>query len=385
MTTLISFLGKGKDSRGYQTANYQFDDGSHYENQTYIGLTLTHKTKPSRLILLGTAGSMWDVFLENTTGLDEEWLTLAESVQNQSVTNELLTPFSRFLSEKLEISVHCELIPYGKTHKEQMAILSRLAELLSPQESIDIDVTHGFRHLPMLSLVAARFLQKTQSINVQKIYYGAFEMREKNYTPILDLSGLLELLTWVDALSCFDKDGDFGVFASLLEKQGLSLDNVDLLKKAAFYERTTNSTKSKETLSTVFSHIESLDSPLFNLFKNQLISRISWFKKTNRGEREMVLADSYLNRGDYIRAIIYGFEGLISSHIYKIKNNENDFSVRDQAKETLKNNNSFKRLNRLRNAVAHGVKADDTEVLKILKDEKTLKQSLTERFKHLFD
>ena len=39
MTTLISFLGKGQDGRGYRPANYRFEDG-----------------------MLGTRGSMWDVF-----------------------------------------------------------------------------------------------------------------------------------------------------------------------------------------------------------------------------------------------------------------------------------------------------------------------------------
>ena len=99
----------------------------------------------------------------------------------------------------------------------------------------------------------------------------------------------------------------------------------------------------------------------------------------------MSLARNYLQRKDYIRAIIYGFEGLISVHLTKKSQDENDFTLRDKAKDELRDTNSFKRLNRLRNAIAHGVKASDQDVLRVVRDEKVLKQSLEERFKHLLD
>lgn len=386
MTTLISFLGKGQDGRGYRPANYRFEDSMLAEGQKYLGLTIAQKVQPSRVILLGTSGSMWDVFLESEADhLTTEWLELADCVKQQTVNSLQLRPFESYLQHKMNAEVHCELIPYARDTTEQFEILSRLAELLYDGEEVILDVTHGFRHLPMLALVAARFLKKTKNIKINQIYYGAFDMSQDNITPVLDLSGLLELLDWVDALSCFDKDGDFGIFTELLEKQGLATSHVELLNKASFFERTTNSSQAKETLSGVFKHIEQLNTPLFNLFKAQLIQRISWFKENSRGKREMSLARNYLQRKDYIRAIIYGFEGLISVHLNKKLQDENDFSLRDKAKDELRDNKSFNRLNRLRNAIAHGVKASDQDVLKVVRDEKTLKQSLEERFKHLLD
>ena len=64
MTTLISFLGKGQNGLGYRDTNYHFFDEDLYENQKYIGIALADKINPSKIILLGTSGSMWDVFLE---------------------------------------------------------------------------------------------------------------------------------------------------------------------------------------------------------------------------------------------------------------------------------------------------------------------------------
>ena len=173
MTTLISFLGK--QNKGYNTASYQFSDGEIMSNQKYMGLTLYEKLKPSRMILLGTAGSMWDIFLEdNSLGLDDEWLQLAEAASNDSVTEKMLEPFSVYLTKKLNIPVECLLISTARTDKQQVSILSKLANVLSDREQVILDITHSFRHLPLIALVAARFLKVTKQVDVKQIFYGNF-------------------------------------------------------------------------------------------------------------------------------------------------------------------------------------------------------------------
>jgi CRISPR-associated Csx2 family protein len=65
MSTLISFLGKGRADlkTGYRIASYRFDAGF-ARSVPFFGLALTDYLKPDRLVLVGTAGSMWDVFFE---------------------------------------------------------------------------------------------------------------------------------------------------------------------------------------------------------------------------------------------------------------------------------------------------------------------------------
>lgn len=186
MTTLISFLGVGDKTRGYRSANYQFGDGETFNDTKYIGLTLLKKINPTKTIFLGTSGSMWDVFLENA-GENEtmlaQWFELSEAVKNHQVNQEQLDPFSNYLSQKLGTSVHCILIPFAKNEQEQIEILSVLSYHLDDNEKVILDVTHGFRHLPMLSLVAARFLKKIKNIDVEQVYYGAFEMTNDKKPP----------------------------------------------------------------------------------------------------------------------------------------------------------------------------------------------------------
>ncbi len=118
--------------------------------------------------------------------MTDEWLGLSEAVSSNQVTQEQLEPFSHYLSEKLNTQVHCILIPFAKNEQEQIEILSVLSDHLSDNEQVVLDVTHGFRHLPMLSLVAARFLKKIKQVDVSQVYYGAFDMAAKKDTETDD-------------------------------------------------------------------------------------------------------------------------------------------------------------------------------------------------------
>ena len=80
MTTLISFLGKGINGGGYKHACYQFADG-HTDRQPFFGLALAKHLGVERLLLVGTAGSCWDVFFgREESQNDNALLALIEAV-----------------------------------------------------------------------------------------------------------------------------------------------------------------------------------------------------------------------------------------------------------------------------------------------------------------
>lgn len=383
MTTLISFLGTGQQGKGYETTNYVLN-GQEYPEK-YISISLTKAIKPKKLILLGTAGSVWDVFFEKEADdLENEWLSLSEKVADQLVSQDDLKPFENYLSQKLNTQVYCVLTSFARDTQEQADILLKLEQYLDKDEKAILDVTHGFRHLPMLALVAARFLKRVKNIDVEHIYYGAFDMKKDGKCPVLDLDGMLTMLDWVDALTTFDKDGDYGQFADLLVQENFDKNKADLLKQAAFFERTTNSSKASEKLNTIFKDLESFGSPIFDLFKPQLIKRLTWFKQNNRGLKEQQLANEYLVRKDYVRSVIYAMEGIISNAIYQDKGDVNSHDARkNKSDELAENNQSFKDLRPLRNTLAHGNR-NHSKVSELTGDEKKLSQSLKDRFKNLF-
>jgi len=386
MTTLISFLGKGQADKktGYRTARYQFDDT--VREVPYFGLALAEHIQPERLILIGTAGSMWDVFFEQQGAPDEQILDLIDAVNEQRVDEALLEQHEKRLTEKLGRPVKCLLIPYARDEGEQVAVLGQLAGSVEQNEHIVLDVTHAFRHLPMLALVAARYLAHVSGVSIKGIYYGALEMTPPDgATPVLRLDGMLRLLDWVEALATYDKDGDYGVFASLLTDDGLPRDKAEQLRSASFFERSSNPVKAREAIGGVFPGIEAHQGALAALFMDSLKKRIAWFRGASRHEWELALADAYLARRDYVRTAIFLYEAFVTRAACLQELDHNDYPQREEAWKAAKQDNKpARKLEYLRNALTHGIKPGDDEVARWIQDEDTLKNRLKEFRSTLF-
>lgn len=385
MTTLISFLGKGDPQKGYRTANYRFD-ADFARCVTFFGLALTEYLKPDRLILVGTASSMWEIFFDREGVDGEAMLPLIDAVAAGKVDETLLDLPRRQLEKQLGISVDCLLIPYARTTDEQAEILRRLADALKPGERLWLDVTHGFRHLPMLALVAARYLARVVRVEIEEIYYGALEMTPpEGETPVLRLSGLLAMLDWVDALATYDKDGDYGVFAPLLVGDGMHQGRADRLALGAYFERTGNLVRAQKELSSVFPSVEAHQGALGGLFGETLKQRISWFRGPMRDSWELSLADAYLDRRDYLRAATFMYEAFGTRAVNDQSGNPSDFSQRKEAYQAAERGKPKARdLEYLRNALAHGVRSTDAEVEKTLEKENDLRAELKSLRKKLF-
>lgn len=380
MTTLISFLGKGRyEKGGYRTANYRF--GPDFSREVpFFGMALAEYLKPQRLILVGTSGSMWDVFFERESGQhDESLLELIDAVETDAVTGNLLADHATRLSKRLGYPVTCLLIDYARDEAGQAALLGNLANVLNDGEHVTIDVTHSFRHLPMLALVAARFLARVKKVDVDEIYYGAYDMKDESSgdVPVIRLKGMLRMLDWVDALSSYDKDGDYGVFASLLTEDGMVPDKAGKLRTAAFRERVNHIKGARQELTVSLNAISEHDGPLGGLFKGELERRIAWARRPERSQQELALAASYLERRDYLRTAIFLLEGLVTQEVFRRKGNDGDYTERNEARKALADGNrSFKTLDLLRNSLAHGSRSDNREVAALLTNEKSLQETL---------
>lgn len=386
MTTLISFLGKGRDNTqtGYRTATYRFDANFVY-TVPFFGIALTKYIKPDRLILIGTAASMWDVFFEHQAGVNDQLLALTDAVASNKVSEDMLKDFATGVSRQLGVDVQCVLIPFARNDHEQIGILQRLAGCVHRNEKVAIDITHGFRHQPMLALVAARYLARIANVTVEEIFYGALEMSMNGEAPVLKLSGMLQMLDWVDALATYDKDGDYGAFASLLIHDGMDKSRADLLGRAAFFERTNNPVKAREALSSVAPDIDAHPGAYAALFKDELQRRIGWAKKGMRHDWELALGSNYLDRHDYLRAAVFMQEAFVTRTIYLDRGDPNDFGVRKDTVDACRDKNKdFKALVYLRNALAHGVKPQNEAIAKLLQDEISLRDEILRLRKTLF-
>ncbi len=387
-TTLISFLGKGRaDAQtGYRTATYRFDNGF-AKTVAFFGLALAEYLQPDRLILVGTSGSMWDVFFDRNDPQDNT-LELMEAVEHNRVDATMLAQHALKLEKELGIPVQCVLIPFARDTAEQIKVLTVLAGQVQEGECISLDVTHGFRHLPMLALVAARYLTHVAKVSVSELYYGALDMTEPGAeTPVLRLSGLLRMLDWVEALATYDKDGDYGVFGPLLQADGMDPNRAVLLQKASFFERTSNPVKAREALSSVFPSIEQHQGGLSDLFRSELVKRINWFRAPQRHQWEASLARANLLRDDYLRAAVFMFEAVSTKAVLDQKLGDTDnIDDRKAAYKSLSEANSnAKDLEFLRNALAHCVRPAGQPERQALKDRQALAATLRRIADHLLE
>ncbi len=399
MKIQISFLGKARHNpdTGYRPACYRFDDQTVAET-AFFGPGLAGIVKPDRLYILGTSGSMWDVLLEAQGGQaasDESRLMLWEKASQNSVDELLLAEFEPLVSERLGIPCFLRVIPYAQDEAGQVALLSRLAEWVGSGDELILDVTHGLRHLPMLMLVAAHYLERVCGARVSEIYYGALELTgQDGETLVLMLSGLLRLLDWVQALSAYDASGDYGAFSELLRQSGLPHALVEVMKSAAFFERTMRPGQAKGQLRQFLDGLdESVLDPTARLFVPALRERMMWAEEDRYYMRQKTQALRLLEVCDYRMAAITAFEAFISKLVQEQGGSISNFDDRNKVKSAFEDGRAmgngplfaaYRDLRDLRNTFSHGDTQSRGSVQSALSSETSLGEFLRSRIDILF-
>lgn len=367
-TVLITFLGAGSKDRQkrYREANYRFHDGVSAKTR-FFGLSLCKQLEADHLVILGTRGSIWDVLLiEQEIDVSSDAIeSLIEAADAGQVNKTLLNEFASALSLSLGIKVSLDIIPYGTTSEEQREIVSLMSSYAGESSTVHIDITHGLRHLPIISLASAQVIGAALGKTIAGIHYGALELTKEGVTPVVALSGLLEIQSWISAFAAFEQNRDYGIFIPLLRDK-VSQKALDHLRMASFFERLNDTGKSREQLRK-FNQANAGYTPqsaLEKLFIPELEKRISWVLGGSLAERQLNLSRMHLENGDYLRSVIMAFESWVSAAVKRRRGQETSYPAREKAAKALaKQSNAgkqevFKTLRQIRNAVTHGVRPD---------------------------
>lgn len=117
------------------------------------------------------------------------------------------------LKEIPHIEIEKTDIATGKNSKEIAGMFSDIYGIIGEGEEIYFDVTHGLRNIPMLVMSVLEFAKVTKNILIGGIYYGAFEVGEKDLetkrkrVPLYDLTFYHTILNWSNAANSFIKYG----------------------------------------------------------------------------------------------------------------------------------------------------------------------------------
>lgn len=369
---LITNLGKGRrNADGYLKIKYRLDENESRETP-FIGQALLELIPAiDKVVVLGTAGSIWDAWWQADETLLEkhaEFLTmLSGKVQNEEEDIGALSELADILTNHFGKEVQCKYIPDGLDEESQLNILQVIDNIGAKGDDIYLDVTHGFRHLPMIELLSA-FL-KRNDFNIKKIYYGALERSIDGVAPVIDLKGLFNLQEWIEAMSVLRETGNVMPLSRIESMKGFCAD----LEQYQFFIQMNNVGNARGCANRIRGKIKDGDLPAEAiLFKAQLESIFDWGRDQEYANRQLRQAKRAMQTGDYLRAIILLNEAVISAWVDD-PGKVADIQCRADAEDKLykKGGDNWHILRRLRNSTAHdGMKNDKFE-----KRIKTMKSS----------
>ncbi len=132
-------------------------------------------------------------------------------------------------------------VPSGRDEQELWALFENMVDtvLEAEERAIALDITHGFRSLPLMAMLAAVYARSAFAVQIEAVLYGALDATHDGQTPMFDLSPMLTLLEWAVAADRFNRTGDARYLASLLGQaqkrlaQGLQHDQEAIAQQVA--------------------------------------------------------------------------------------------------------------------------------------------------------
>lgn len=192
---LISFLGTGN----YQTTRYCLEPTGEYCETCFVAAALGCLLPAKEVVVLATER--------------------AEKTHREALAQEL-AKFGKNPPEWVRI---CD----GKSRAELWDNFSRLAGLLTKPGAaqVALDITHGFRSQPFFAGAVVSFVRAMEENAPQiRIVYGAFEARDpEGQAPIWDLTAVVDLLDWTQAINTFLAAGEGRELTSRAEALGQRL------------------------------------------------------------------------------------------------------------------------------------------------------------------
>jgi len=116
-----------------------------------------------------------------------------------------------------------------KSETELWEIFAAITNSVPAGCELHLDITHGFRSLPLIVFIALSYLRTTRNVTIGGIHYGAWEERNQGVgsspevAPVFDITPFLTLLDWNAAADQFLQTGSADRISQLLSEAQQSL------------------------------------------------------------------------------------------------------------------------------------------------------------------
>lgn len=220
-------------------------------------------------------------------------------------------------------------IPDGRNEDELWGVFAALVDALAERSRVTIDITHALRHIPVVGVALACYVRETKKIDVARILYGAYELRnvQTAVTPVVDITPFLEMIDWVTATRFLSVSGDTQPLAQLLtmkssgdtvHKHGDALAQLGRYLKSTSValavnrpiEATKDAAKVVEHLTGLPESFEPASAP-FPVIRDALWNTYEPISQSDL-PGVLHLIEWYVERGRYLQAMTLASEYLIS-------------------------------------------------------------------------
>lgn len=307
---LISFLGTG-DRKGNYVDYYYEIEGNRQDTKNALIFKALYKHykdkygKIDNIILLGTLTSMWqNVYISFDGDNDDTDNALKDLIDDENYLSPItskpqcIEEVQKVVSSQTKSQVNIELLNYGcnkKQIRENAQIIMGLDKYFKEpnmQYNLIVDVTHGFRSLPLYVMNLLIYLQNVKAnIDIKHITYGMSELtrdykwkkdKGDEICPVVDLNdpefGIMALNKWINGAYAFKEFGKGYQIAEMLKEDNVNNDTVNKIKDFSDVMNL-NSMANIDTKTEALLSIRSKD---INPFANQVLKPvISQFSTKN--------------------------------------------------------------------------------------------------------
>jgi len=409
---LITVLGTGNrtDNRTYLPGKYSLQDSDKVYETSFIASALSNHLKVDKVFMIGTDKSMWEevyrYFSDAESSLEKIgiWEKLSNKVGERGQPSTLIEEdlinvrsaidtYLKKINPKATGGSICKLIKFGKNNQEifeNLSIIMDLQKEIQPGDEIYLDITHGFRSIPLFMYLMIDFIQtlrKEESIQLSGIFYGMFEAQdpETSIAPVVDLNPLFQITQWTKGIYEFTNYGNVDLMVKLLKDSKLkdTMKDISDLTSLIFIK---NLRSQLDRLKELID--DEVPSPLFPYVKPKIQEFADFFKGVGSGAKfQFRLAEWYFQHGRYANGFICLAESIVTqiAYLYKKSGANIDYSksidrsiisniiIKDRMKnsndaEFLKASMLYEKIKKIRNNSAHAGFLESEDYKEIFKN-----------------
>ena len=198
-----------------------------YNKCSYVDAQKQFKSAPTRFIQEATMESLgvekWSerdaVYIFTTEkARQENWDKTSQVRSRYGAGEEPYIRLEQVLEEKhYAAKIEGVDIPDGLNTEEMWKVFETMYNKLEDGDRLYIDLTHGFRYLPMMILVLCQYASFMKKTSICSLTYGNFEAidRQANEAPLMDLSALTMLQGLTMGAAEFEKFGKMGSISDM--------------------------------------------------------------------------------------------------------------------------------------------------------------------------